>query len=49
MDSEVDKGQANKKKLAEKEKTIQLLKNKLKIPATQLLQDFELIELEKEK
>ena len=47
MDSEVDKGQANKKKLAEKEKTIQLLKNKLKIPATQLIQSSELTKLEK--
>ena len=33
----------------EKESTIQILKKKLKIPATQLIQDTKLIELEKEK
>ena len=48
MDSEVDKGQATQKILAEKENTIQLLKNKLKIPATQLIQASELTELEKD-
>ena len=35
--------------LNEKENTIQLLKNKLKIPSTQLIQSTELIEMEKEK
>ena len=35
--------------LYEKEKTIQLLKKKLKILATQLIQAIELTELEKEK
>ena len=32
-----------------KDNTIQLLKKKMKIPSTQLIQDFELTELEKEK
>ena len=33
----------------EKENTIQLLNKKIKIPSTQLIQDIELTELEKEK
>ena len=37
MESEVDKGQDTKKILDEKESTIQLLKNKLKIPTTPLI------------
>ena len=49
MDSEPDKGQATNKIFVEKENMIQLLKNKLKIPSTQLIQAFELTELEKEK
>ena len=48
MDSEVYKGQETKNILAEKESTIQLLKKKLKIPSTQLIQDSKLTELEKE-
>ena len=47
--SQGDKGSATHKLLNEKENTIQLLKNKLKIPSTQLIQAFELAELEKEK
>ena len=49
MDSESNTGQAIKKILAEKENTIQLLKNKLKIQATQLIQASKLKVLEKEK
>ena len=49
MDSETNRGQATKKILVEKESTIQLLKKKLKIPSTQLIQASELTELEKEK
>ena len=49
MDSEVEKGQETKKNLAKKENTIHLLKKKLKIPTTQLIQAYELTELEKEK
>ena len=48
-DSETDKGEATHKLLNEKENTIQLLKNKLKIPATQLIQATKLTELKKEK
>ena len=47
--SEPDRGQATKKILAKKENTIQLLKNKLNILATQLIQASELTLLEKEK
>ena len=49
MDSELDRGQATKKFFARKEHTIQLLKKKLKIPATQLTQASELTVLEKQK
>ena len=49
MDSEVDKGKVTKNILKEKKRTIQLLKNKLKILTTHLIQASELIELEKEK
>ena len=38
-----------KNKLDEKENTIQLLKKKLKIPATQLIEGPELAKIEKEK
>ena len=44
-----NKGAATKKLLNEKEDTIQLLKKKLKIPATQLIKASNLLELEKEK
>ena len=47
-ESETNKGQASQKLLVDKESTIQLWKKKLKIPATQLIQALELIELEKE-
>ena len=47
--SETNKGEETQKLLAEKESTIQLLKKKIKIPATRLIQDLEPIELEKEK
>ena len=47
--NEVDKGAATLKFLIEKENTIKLLKKKLKIPATELIQASELTELEKEK
>ena len=42
------RGYATHKILDEKEKTIQLLKRKKKIPTTYLIQSFELTELEKE-
>ena len=48
-DSYAYKGSATQKLLNEKENTIQLLKKKLKIPSTQLIQAYELTELEKEK
>ena len=47
IDNEADKGEATQKLLNEKESTIQLLKNKLKILATHLIQATELTELEK--
>ena len=43
------KGVGIQKLLNEKEKDIQLLKKKLKIPATQLIQEPELVEIEEEK
>ena len=49
MDSEPDRGQATNKILAKKQNTIHLLKKKLKIPATQLIQASKLAILEKEK
>ena len=49
IDNEADKGEVTKKIHDEKENTIQLLKKKLKIPTTQLIQGFELTELEKDK
>ena len=39
INSEVGKGPTTKNILAEKESTIKLLKKKLKIPATELIQD----------
>ena len=47
MDSDPNREQVTNKILDENEQTIQLLKKKLKILATQLIQAFELIELEK--
>ena len=49
VDSEENKGEATHKFHNDKENTIQLLKKKLKIPTTQLIQASELSELEKEK
>ena len=49
VDSESKKGEATQKIIAEKENTIQLLQKKLKIPASQLIQAFELTKIEKEK
>ena len=46
---QVDKGQGMKKLSDEKENAIQLLKNKLKIPSTQLIEGPELAKIEKEK
>ena len=46
-DSDTNKGEETQKLLAKKENTIQLLKKKLKNPATQLIQALELTELEK--
>ena len=48
-DSQADKGVATQKLLNEKGNAFQLLKKKLKIPSTQLIKTFELIEFEKEK
>ena len=44
-----DKGSGTQKLLNEKENTIPLLKKKVKIPSTQLIQASELTKLEKEK
>ena len=44
-----DKGAATQKLLKYKESTIRLLKRKLEIPATRLIQTFKLTEIEKEK
>ena len=48
-DSQADKGVSTQRFLKEKENAIQLLKKKLSIPATHLIQTSELIEIEKEK
>ena len=48
VDIQDDKGSSIKKLLREKN-AIQLLKRKLNIPSTQLIQNSELIEFEKEK
>ena len=47
-ESQGDKGAGIHKLLNEKENAIQQLKKKLNIPSTQLIQAFELVELEKE-
>ena len=49
MDGQGDKGALAQKFLDEKEKEFQVLKKKLKIPSTQLIQTSELNEFEKEK
>ena len=49
IDSETNKGESTQNFLTKKENTIQLLKKKLKILATKLIQASELTELEKEK
>ena len=49
IDNESNKGEVTQKIIAEKENTIQLLKKKLKIHATQLIQASELTELETKK
>ena len=48
-ESQADKGEWMHKLLNEKKNSIQLLKKKLKIPSTQLIQESELVKLEKEK
>ena len=48
-DSQGDKGVATQRLLKDKEGTIQLLKKKLEIPSTWLIQTPELIEIEKER
>ena len=49
VDGKSDKGEVAKKLFDEKEKEVQVPKKKLKIPSAQLVQNFELIEFEKEK
>ena len=49
VDGKSDKGVVAQNLFDEKEKEVQVLKNKLKIPSTHLIQTFELIEFEKEK
>ena len=49
IESQADKGLGIYKLLNEKDNFIQLLKKKLKIPSTQLIQAYELAKLEKEK
>ena len=49
VDWKLDKGAMAQKLLDEKEKEVQVLKRKLKIPSTQFIQTFELTEFEKEK
>ena len=49
VDGQVDKGALDQKLLDEKEMEIQVLKKKLKIPSSQLIQTYELNEFEKEK
>ena len=48
-ENKYDKGTSTQMLLKEKEDTIQLLKKKLKILATQLIQDSNLSELERDK
>ena len=49
IDGQEDKRALAQRLLDEKEKEIQVLKNKLKIPSTQLIQTTELVEFKKEK
>ena len=49
VDGQVDKRALAQKLLDEKEKEIQVLKNNLKIPSTQLIQTSKLTEFEKER
>ena len=49
VDGQSDKGAVTQKLLDEKEKEVQVLKKKLKIPSTQLIQTSELTEFQKEK
>ena len=48
-DSQDDKGATTQKLLNEKENAIQILKKKLKLPSTQLIQIVELTDFEKEE
>ena len=49
VNGQSDKGVVDQKLLNEKEKEVQVLKKKLKIPSTQLIHTSELTEFEKEK
>ena len=49
VEGQSDKGAVAQKLFDEKEKEVQVLKKKLKIPSTQLIQTSELTEFEKEK
>ena len=49
VEGQSDKGAVAQKLFDEKEKEVQVLKNKLKIPSTQLIHTSELTEFEKEK
>ena len=49
LDGQLDKGAVAQNLFDEKEKEVQVLKKKLKIPSTQLIQTLELTEFEKEK
>ena len=49
MDGKLDKGEVAQNLLDEKEKEVQVLKKKLKIPSTQLIETSELTGFEKEK
>ena len=49
VDGQLDKGAVAQNLFDEKEKEVQVLKKKLKIPSTQLIQNLELTEFEKEK
>ena len=49
VDGQSEKGEVPQNLFDEKEKEVQVLKKKLKIPSTQLIHTSELIEFEKEK
>ena len=49
IDSQADKGASAQKLLTEKKIAIQLLKRKMKIPFTELIQTSKIMEFEKEK